>query len=278
VLIDATETSPTFSTNPIRREKEVSKKRAEFRAYLLGKKENSEAWRALLGREICPSDVKETGEFLLASEAGGMHSYEERPVGKGNCLIGVAKLKESFSVSADLLSTLDMAKLQKGTTGLILLSRTKWAEEMRQELKGKVDAFFLLENVPHDPIGFIETILLKQVLHLISNGSMVLMNKVHGNQMIDVRASNKKLIDRCLRLIKGIWGEYRSELLLSDKELYHYIAHVSAYKKEYEEKGIYTPSVVKIVLAMLSLQKTPSDFQEVVDFLREKQENMDWLR
>jgi hypothetical protein len=36
---------------------------------------------------------------------------------------------------------------------------------------------------------------------------------------------------------------------------------LSAIKKPYEEKGIYTPSVVKIVLAMLALEKTRSTFQ-----------------
>src|SRR6185295_15996221 len=49
ILIDATETSPTFSTNPIRREQETKQKRAEFRAYLVGEDENRKAWSALLG-------------------------------------------------------------------------------------------------------------------------------------------------------------------------------------------------------------------------------------
>jgi hypothetical protein len=106
---------------------------------------------------------------------------------------------------------------------------------------------------------------------------MVLMNKVHGNQMIDVQASNRKLIDRCMRLIKGIWSEYQSVMDLTDKELYHYVAHVSAIKKKYEARGTYTPSVVKIVLAMLALKKTPEQFQEVIDYLREKQERVDWI-
>jgi len=28
---------------------------------------------------------------------------------------------------------------------------------------------------------------------------------------------------------------------------------------------------------MLALQKTPDDFQEVVDYLKEKQERIDWI-
>lgn len=52
---------------------------------------------------------------------------------------------------------------------------------------------------------------------------------------------------------------------------------MSVLKKVYEEKGIYTPSVVKIVLAMMSLEKTPEDFQEIIDFLGERQERIDWI-
>lgn len=95
VLIDSTETSPTFSTNPIRRENEGHKKRAEFQAYLLGKENNFEAWQALLGRDINLGDVKDTGSFLLSCRAEGVNSYQKRPTGKGNFLIGVVKLKES---------------------------------------------------------------------------------------------------------------------------------------------------------------------------------------
>lgn len=157
------------------------------------------------------------------------------------------------------------------------MCRGKLAEDQVNKLKDAHDCVLVIENTPSDAIGLIETIILKQTLNLISNSSMILMNKVHGNQMIDVRASNKKLIDRCMRLIKGIWTEYQLDNLPSDKFLYHSVAHVSAIKKSYEAQGIYTPSVVKIVLAMLALKKTPANFQEVVEYLEEKQERIDWI-
>lgn len=46
-------------------------------------------------------------------------------------------------------------------------------------------------------------------------------------------------------------------------------------KKSYEENGVYTPSVVKIVLAMLALKKTLGNFQEVIEYLAKKQERID---
>lgn len=277
VLIDTTETSPTFSTSPIRRESEGYKKRAEFQAYLIEKNDNKKAWEALLGREIDQEDVSDTEAFLLACEADGINSYLNRPMGQGNFLIGVAKIKESTHFSKEMVRALEKTREQGGKTGLLLICRETLPGEQAKELADVSDIICVMEEIPHDSIGFVETVILKQVLNLMSNGSMTLMNKIHGNQMIDVRASNKKLIDRCLRLIKRIWNEYQQEISLSDKDLYHYIAHVSATKKVYEEKGIYTSSVVKIVLAMLSLKKTPENFQEIVDFLNDKQERIDWI-
>jgi N-acetylmuramic acid 6-phosphate etherase len=277
VLIDSTETSPTFSTNPIRRESESHKKRAEFQAYLVKKNDNREAWKAVLGREIYQEDLQDTDAFLLSSKADGLNSYQNRPLGQGNFLIGVAKLKEFQQPPQEIMYPLEQAKKQGAQAGLLLICRGKLSKEQVDELRDFQNTLFIIENIPYEPIGLVETIILKQALNLISNGSMILMNKIHGNQMIDVRASNKKLIDRCIRLIKEIWNEYHPDLPLSDKELYHYIAHVAVIKKTYEEKGVYTPAVVKIILAMVSLKKSPEDFQEVVDFLNEKQERIEWI-
>ncbi len=277
VLIDATETSPTFSTNPIRKESEIHKKRAEFRAYLLGQENNVQAWNALLGRDVNPQDIQDTETFLLACEEEGVYSFSKRPKNIGNFLIGVAKINESGTIPYLLSQALDDAKRQGGKTGLLLICRDQLSSEQIEALENIYDCTLVIENTPSDAMGLAETIILKQVLNLISNCSMVLMNKVHGNQMIDVRASNKKLIDRCIRLVKDIWAEYQPSQVLNDQFLYHYVAHVSAIKKTYEEKGIYTPSVVKIVLAMLALKKTPDNFQEVIDILAEKQERVDWI-
>lgn len=271
VLVDSTETSPTFSTNPIRRETENHKKRAEIRAYLLGQEENSEAWKALLGRDVHPLDLKDTEDFLLACEAEGINSFQKRPKGKGNFVIGVVKLKEEQPLPEKLIHVLEAVKKEGGSIGLLVICSGNLKKEQAKELG---DAVLILENVPQDVMGIAETLVLKQTLNLISNGSMILMNKVHGNQMIDVRASNKKLIDRCIRLIQEIWNEYQPDFPLNDKVLYHFVAHVSAIKKSYEEKGIYTPSVVKIVLAMISLKKTPDNFQEVVEYLNKSEERV----
>lgn len=267
LLIDTTETSPTFSTNPPRRESELLKKRSEFQAYLIGEKENIEAWESLLGRQPQNDNV---ADFLLTCKADGPNAYRNRPIGKGNFLIGVAKLQDSQEPLKEIMDQLKISHQQGGEINLILLCRGKLK-------KNDSKYSLILENVPHDSVGFAETILLKQILNLISNGSMILMNKVYGNQMIDVRASNGKLINRCMRLIKEIWRAYYPFSELDDRMLYHYINHVNKLKKDYEEKGMYTPSIVKIILAMLSLQCTPAHFKRVVDRLMKEQERIDWI-
>lgn len=258
VLVDATEMSPTFSINPMRRNNEAHKKRAEFQAYLMEEGSNQEAWKILLGRESREVDVE---DFILSYHEGKAN----RPLGKGNLVIGVATCEDSLKIT----TALQEAKSQGAATGLILLSYSKTENVADMEL--------VIENIPYDAMGLTQTIMLKQVLNLLSNGSMVLMNKVHGNQMIDVRASNYKLINRCMRLIKEIWSEYRQDETVTDKELYHAIVQINAIKKIYEEKGIYTPSVVKITLAMLALKKSSDHFQTIIEFLNEKQERIDWI-
>lgn len=274
ILMDATETSPTFSLSPIRREGETLQKRGEFRAYLAGEKDNRAAWETLLGRAIETEALGDTSQFLLALQAAGNNSYDKRPTGPGNFVMGVTKRANAWGRSKEILDLLHDVVSKGGEAGMIALSRDKMPSS-----SGSPFLTLVLDEVPFDHLGLVETLLLKQILNLISNGSMVLTGKVHGNRMIDVRASNQKLIDRSLRLIKEIWGDFQRPMPLSDEELYHYIAHVCEMKKSYTHSGIYTPSVVKIVLGLMYLEKKPvsGQFQEVVDFLADRQEQLDFL-
>ncbi len=262
VLVDVTETPPTFSTNPIRRENELQKRRPEFQAYALG----DHGWDALLQR--APS--VDTKQFLLTTREDGDNGFKLRPLSQGNFLIGVAKLSDAEELPPDLLPLLSAAS---PNPGLVLTSRGKLTDAQSMQIRDLKGPVVVLEQVPGDSMGLVETIVLKQLLNLISNGTMVMANKVYGNQMIDVRASNNKLIDRCMRLIKGIWRGAP----LDDRDLYYLITQVQAIKKVNEERGIYSPSVVKIVLYMLHFNKTAEQFQEAVEFLLERNERIDWI-
>ena len=51
----------------------------------------------------------------------------------------------------------------------------------------------------------------KLALNMISTGAMALMGKTYKNLMVDVRATNKKLIDRCVRIVMRATGVDRPE-------------------------------------------------------------------
>ena len=51
----------------------------------------------------------------------------------------------------------------------------------------------------------------KMALNILSTGVMVRLGKVYGNRMVDVSASNSKLVDRSLRILADLAGVDRSE-------------------------------------------------------------------
>lgn len=55
----------------------------------------------------------------------------------------------------------------------------------------------------------------KMVLNMITTGAMVKLGKVQGNLMIDVRATNEKLLERALHIVCTVTGCTREEARLS---------------------------------------------------------------
>lgn len=55
----------------------------------------------------------------------------------------------------------------------------------------------------------------KMVLNMITTGAMVKLGKVRGNLMIDVRATNEKLLERALHIVCTVTGCSREEARLS---------------------------------------------------------------
>ena len=51
----------------------------------------------------------------------------------------------------------------------------------------------------------------KMVLNMLTTGAMVLLRKTYGNLMVDLRASNTKLVDRARRILIGFTGLSREE-------------------------------------------------------------------
>lgn len=53
----------------------------------------------------------------------------------------------------------------------------------------------------------------KMALNILSTGVMVRLGKVYGNRMVDVAASNSKLVDRSIRILRDLLGLERDAAL-----------------------------------------------------------------
>ena len=51
----------------------------------------------------------------------------------------------------------------------------------------------------------------KMVLNMLSTASMVKLGKVYGNLMVDVKPSNRKLVDRCVSIVRNATGVSQKE-------------------------------------------------------------------
>lgn len=265
-LVDTTEIPPTFSTNPPR-ERGQTTKLPEFAAYLFTSDEicnNVQAWETLLGREAAPEFLENMKKYTLGIDVSEGDSFEKRPKGKGNFVFGVEILRVNERISKEWLEYLGKED------GMIVLCEGELHPDDRALLSDLHTIIY--ENVPQDRQHMIETILLKQTLNLISNGTMILLNKVVGNLMVDVRASNLKLVNRCMRQIQQIWNEP-----LDKKWLYYVVASMYEKKKVYDAMPNYSPSIVILVLAMLAMNKTPEDFEEIVAELATRKEDVETL-
>jgi N-acetylmuramic acid 6-phosphate etherase len=58
----------------------------------------------------------------------------------------------------------------------------------------------------------------KMALNMISTAVMVRLGKVYGNRMVDVAATNSKLVDRSLRILRDLAGVPRDEAMVLLKE------------------------------------------------------------
>jgi len=93
---------------------------------------------------------------------------------------------------------------------------------------------------------------------------MILLGKVDGNQMIDVRTSNHKLIDRASRLVQDIFRRHAPERIVPEPLVRELLFYIREKTKLREEQGLYTSSPVKVAVTMIYRGLS---FEEAVEFL-----------
>ena len=110
------------------------------------------------------------------------------------------------------------------------------------------DGDFSLPALPvcggSSPLRLMDHLAVKLTLNTISTGTMVLLGRVSGNWMSWVDLSNKKLLDRGIRLIAQLG---RLEYAAACELLFKTMAEVEARTKPGQER----PPVVKVALQSL---------------------------
>lgn len=275
LLVDCVETSPTFFVNPRRRESTPQKRRAEYQAYLVDSGLNdASAWTTVLGRlPLSAADQNDMTQFILSTGTPGLESFANRPQAEGNIVIGADILHKGDTLSLELIEQLSSVKTQGGTTALIVISEDPMPN-LKEQLAGICDFVSLIDNFRDDPQRLTSHQTLKWQCNLISNGAMIMMGKVIGNRMIDLRTSNNKLIDRCMRIIQEAWTALGMQEQLDEEQLYCHILTVYEQQKTYQDRGEYVPSTSKMVLTMLLKD---CSFEEAAHLLGTYGENIDRL-
>ncbi|MCB1135158.1 MAG: hypothetical protein KDK78_02715 [Chlamydiia bacterium] len=271
ILVDTTETAPTFSTNPPRRNTvdDAQRKRAEFQAYMAKKSSESQAWEQLLGRPVHEKDREDAQAFLITRGSDGVGAYSQPPIGPGNLVGAVLGLDDTDLASVQ--EALDQARAAGAqTVAMVLCEKGAIVPSLSADL-------VIPLQVPcrkEDPLGIVASTLTKQAANMVSNGIMARVGKLMGNRMVDVAISNNKLLDRCIRLLLEL-VQTKTGKELSHRDAYDLLKRVQAEKAIREARHEYTPSPLKIAAAML-LRNLP--FDEALVELRHCGESIDRLQ
>ena len=200
IFTDTTERSPTFMLPPFRRRDDM----ASPMPWAFVKNPlypTRETWRNMLHREVrClawrPEDYRAMGapEKLVnhppAIDAESLYGFE----------VGCEPAPERFASPKSGAVIVEVA----GSPGnLVLESVAKKYHVIGQ--------FRISSGVPDSALHLMNHMALKLALNTVSTGTMVKLGRVTGNWMSHVSISNKKLIDRAIRLVSELSGRSYEE-------------------------------------------------------------------
>jgi N-acetylmuramic acid 6-phosphate etherase len=230
VLTDTTERSPTYCTPPFRKFDDATA--TESWAYLfVPYGQSPQAWEQIIKRrprcvewteeevrQLVPEEkVRRTYEIVqkisykeLMRFKVGLDGLSHRPLGKGDCAVGILSEKEKASLlspSGFHRTQLEAAQKSGAKIGLIYLGSEESVREMREFQAGwNSECVAVLVPTPKTNLllnGAVR-VGLKMLLNTLSTCTMVRLSRVMGNYMIWVVASNLKLIDRATRYIQRL--------------------------------------------------------------------------
>ena len=134
----------------------------------------------------------------------GARAIDEHGVGEKDFVIGIAASGTTPYVRAALERAAELG----ATTGILACSPPP------ADLVAKVDVTMLPIVGPEAVTGSTRMkagTATKLVLNTITTGAMIRLGKTYGNLMVDLRATNNKLIDRSQRIVMEVCGVSRDE-------------------------------------------------------------------
>lgn len=171
-VLDASECPPTFSTPPEMVQGIIAGGDVALRRSVEGEEDKSEQGaQAIRDRQLTPQDV------LVGIASSGRTPY----------VIGA--LKEAYAIGA--------------TT--IFLCCVQPAEQLKEWVTHFITPIVGPEIIAGSTRLKAGTAT-KLVLNMLTTGSMIKLGKVYDNLMVDVHASNEKLVARSIRIVQAVTG------------------------------------------------------------------------
>ncbi len=166
-VLDASEMPPTYGTDP-----------EMFQGVIAG------GYEALLKAAEGAEDSREAGGAVM----------DEKAVGRNDFVFGIAASGSTPYVHG----ALTRAKQRGAKTGFLLCTEP---EQWMLDVYDVVIAPLVGPEVVTGSTRMKAGTATKLVLNMISTGAMIRTGKVYGNLMVDLRATNQKLLDRSERIL-----------------------------------------------------------------------------
>ncbi len=215
ILSDTTERTPTFNIPPFKSEKEDNKTHNSWSFVKHPYLDTYKTWQHILKREprginwqkedytemnviqgIIDNPPHLTEDEIYSYRIGSEQAID-RYNDKKSSLIYICSSSDAVSGSE---SWLNKYKNNFGRFDVVYISN----EPFRAKLSKTSEALSIVCDYPYTPLSLFEHLSVKIIFNTVSTATMGLLGKIEGNWMIDVSATNKKLIDRSIRIISNL--------------------------------------------------------------------------
>ena len=222
IFADVTERTPTFSIPPLKRLSQMSSAPNPWAVAYHPRLRGSDAWKAMLGRdpvglEWTPDTYRRLGADHLSAVHPPLDEQEIYGYPVGEETVELYRESIGLILRVSTAGCLPTHEAQAGSRDLLLQNEAT-ADSPHTTTS---NAWPLSLPLPGSPFDLMHHLAIKLVFNTISTATMARMGRIRGNWMIQVSPTNKKLIDRSIRIIADITDrDYRSaaELLFRARE------------------------------------------------------------